>query len=330
MNLTDLLSRYYDAVGDSVSAPRTFALATTTAYMNDACLFFRAAVREFWFRVDMPVVAAQQTYNLPANALYLQRVSYGDNWLEPVVQLQLTAIDPKWHTLTAAEPLGWTQDGVNHNQFRIYPATTASSAESFTYSAAPTGGGAESDYGMLVRFTDSAGADADFQADTLAGGAWPYTLEDDTGGAAGLHAERGIVISVTDMVLDTDLGEVQQFASSGADLLTLWCVELPPTMADGSATVPLKPAYQIAPLWYALWQTYLEEGEHHNSQLAAYYGGLWAETIQSAKDRAADPLPYRIRAKQSLGQPGYVPRLRMSDTITVDGNPITVTFPWGF
>lgn len=292
MTLGELISRICDVLSIETTNYRTYSRQAIVDHVNRGIMIFRQEVEDVWYRTNVPLVANQSIYNFPTQNVRAQRIAYNDSTMEPDTILGLQAIDAKWETTPGSEPFIWSSDGLPHTQFRVYPKPTVSSGDTFGFSA---------ELGVVVRW-QTGGADATFSQET------------------------GIVVDVTDSTFDSELGEVQFVSSPGLAQLEVWGTAKPGTLSGDGDLVPVKCGYELAPAWYALWQTYLEEAEHHDSQLAAFYQGMWNDLLARAKERQAAPLPNQVHVLGSGGIrqkefPDFHPQM------TVNGVPIVVS--WG-
>lgn len=281
LNLSDLKERFYDIVGDDKDAPRWFPWARVLELMNEGALVFRRNVEEIWARLQVKMVAGQAVYTVPSDSVRIRRIAFDDQTLEPKTILGLAALDPEWDVRTGAEPEHWTSDGLAHNQFRLYPEPTVNSKIDIAYTTSPEN--SNSDYGILVKV---AGSDT-------------HTFTTDF----------GLLLKATDGVVTTDFGEFTKATAIGASDMSLWYVPRPATMTEG-ADVPLRDQYQIAVLWYALWKTYEEESDHHNSVLAGLYRKFYLQAVGRGRMRAENPLPRMVHVRR--GQAGFAQGDRIS------------------
>jgi hypothetical protein len=311
MKLQDLMLRAYDILGDDYANPQWFTKAEILAYINRGCDNFRADINDKWMRADIPVVSGTAVYTMPENAVRMQRVAFNDYTLDATSIMGLAGKDARWMETTTPQPINWTQDGCQYNQFRLWPIPSTSTSEMFTFSAAATGG-VDGDTGCVTQY-DSGGAFT-FQADPYATG---YT-----------DPEAGIVVSITGQTIVEDDGEVMSFDVESAEQITVWCTEEHTDMASEDEEVPIHPAFHIAPLWYALSQIYQEEDSHHNGILGAFYWDMWEEELRKAAMLYANPLPRMIHKRRAYRPPPSASdELRYPNTITVDGVGVNVRWP---
>lgn len=309
MKLGELLDRAYDVLQDDKASPRDYLRQPLVDYVNRGCLLWRAQIEDYWFREYVPLVANQSIYDLPDECVRVQRISFDDTTMDPTTILGLQGLDEKWETTTGPEPFLWTSHGLPHNQFRVYPKPTTSSGDVYIYAIAPAGGGDTVDDGLIVQYTDS-GGNATFITDPLD----PGMTDPDT----------GITLAIDGVQFFDEDGEVMVFDASGLAQLEVWSVERPSDLTGDGDIVPVKAGYELAPLWYTLWQTYLEEGERHDSNLAGLYRGLWNDLVLRAQENRSTPLPLQVHVLGGNGRAtgGHWPRFNSS--MTVNGSPVTV------
>lgn len=314
MKLQDLKIRAFDILGDDPADARWFDADTLVTYMNRGCLIFRREVGDEWYRVDIPVVANQAIYDFPLDNVRVERMAFDDRYMEPTSVTSLQGRDPRWEATDSVQPFMWTSDGLLHTQFRIWPKPTTSSPNEVLWSAGT--GGADGEHGVVVRVL----------RDSVA-----MTNVVDASNPLHTNPEHGLTVSISGYSTSTDVGEVVSAVTSGGGLLTLWLVERPAPMTDDQDEVPVGQAWQLAPLWYAMQQTYLEEADHHNSVLASFYGDLFRQYIVRAKLRYSNPSPRQIHRLQGRSYTAGRPSdgLRFSPTVLINGVPVTVRWPRG-
>ena len=257
MNLGQILSRIYHVVGDSSVSPRFFARARVIKLVNDGCLLFRQQIEDRFYRTDQAVVAAQAIYQFPAGHMRAVRVAFDDVTIEPSTVQELQSLDDLWQTRSAPTPTKWTSQGQAHDEWRYYPVPASASFESAAFTQ---------DTGVVTRFVDTAGA-------------------------ATFNQEQGIVVQISGFDVAPDVGEVAAFAQTGIGHTTVWGVQAPATLVGDNEEIPVKNGYQMAVCYYAIWQLYEEEGDHHNAILAGYYRQKMMERLQRARALKDNPLP---------------------------------------
>lgn len=288
MNLGTALTRIYDVLGDNPASPREFQRQPLVDAINRGCLVFRVSCHEIWRRVDVAVVAAQAEYTIPPEILSLQRVAYDDETLEARASNTLQSRDSEWMT-RPGEPDCWTSYGLDYNKFRLWPIPTVGSDETFTFS---------SDYGVIVRYSD--GAD--------------YTLTSNFG-----------LMTVLDGITFTEnYGELFYVSVPETASLTLWGTDRPATLSDDGQEIPLREAYQSAVLWFALWQAYDDEGDHHNGVLAAWYRDQFFDLVRRCQEHVGGPVATQVRKLRGAGT-GDVDGIRYGSVI-LNGVPVDVTW----
>jgi hypothetical protein len=292
VKLVDLKTRVYEILGDDPIVPRWFPFAQILHYMNRGCQIFRREVCDEWYRVDVPVVAGQAIYDFPEDSVRAERVAFDDTTCAASTVTALQGWDSRWEQTDSVAPFAWTSDGLPHNQFRLYPKPTTDSASNLVWSG---------ETGIVV------------------------AVEDDSGFAT-TSSETGLLLAMTGASITGETGEVQAGTSTGGGGCTLWLVKRPAGMASDDDEIPIAKAYHLAPLWYALEQTYLEEADHHNSDLASFYGGLFRQYVARAIKRYKNPAPRMIHRRRPVTSPLGDPasELRFSSTVMINGSPVNV------
>jgi hypothetical protein len=284
MTLGDILDRAYDALGDVRANPRQFPRQRLVDLANEGCQVFRRFVEDKWIRTTQDLVADQATYTFPSQNIRAIRIAFEDCTLSPTTKQELPSFDTRWQQRRQPRPTKWTAQGQLHNEYRIYPEPTGATANQFTFQNDPQLVGATGgvDRGVVGEWDDGAGP-ISFVADPNVGG-W--------------NADHGTLMSVDTESFTSEWGEVTQVQGTGVGNLTLWLVTQPPDMVNDGDAVPIKNAFQISPLWYLLWGTYEEEGEHHNSVLAAFYRDEFKKHVERGRELASNPWPFQV---QKLG-----------------------------
>lgn len=291
VNLQDLLTRAYLILGDDIATPRWFTRARLVDLLNRACLEFRSEVEDEWISYDQALTAGTDVYTFRDDHLRTQRVAYSDLTLETIGAVgTITSRDERWQSHDGATPLAWSSDALPHNQYRLLPTPSVSSADFYTFSG---------EYGDMVDLADTSGT---------------YTFA----------SEYGLVLEVPDFTNVDEYGAIVEFGTQGSDLVNIWATGAPGAMSGDGDEVPIKAAFANAPVWYALWRTYEGEGDHHNKELAGLYRKLWRMDVDRAKELAEIPLP-RIPnvINPSRGGDGRRGLFRPSDTV---GGSYTVTW----
>jgi hypothetical protein len=295
--LKDILDRAFEILGDVKDAPRFFVYADLVDLANRACLTFRANCHDEWHRVDVAGVAATGEYTIPDEILELRRVAYNDETLEARTVTNLQARDPKWQTRTGPDPMVWTSLGFAHDKFWVWPIPSQSSTETVTVS---------DDYGVIVRAIDSGGT--------------AYTMTQ----------EYGVTVLVDGITVSGDYGEIFETVASENKQFTLWGTKRPATMTSEDAEIPIRKPWQIACLWFILWQTYEQEGDHYNSVLSAWYRDQYLIQVESCKLQASNPVPAQVRALRGAGEMEAAPDEEgRYGQVTIGGVPTTVMWPRG-
>jgi hypothetical protein len=318
MEYSDLVQRFYDITGDDPSlSGRNFPRTRVNTLMNEGALRFRMMVEDKWARTEEATVASQGVYNFPDNALMLIRVAFDRETLEARSILSIVAEDAKWETRESTVPSSWTTDGLGHSQYRVWP-TPSVSGSTITFqadTAGPASAGDDDGIFISTEIDKPVGS-----PDTVTFTGSPYTPDPDPDEHVGVTATAD-----TEWTILGDNGVVASYQAD--DVLTLWYIERPETFAANSDPIPLKNAYQLAPLYYALWKSYEEEGDHNNPILAELYKGKFAEISERGRRRAENPVPRMIH--QLGGKPvrDQVRHPFLGDQVTISGSPVTIHFP---
>lgn len=257
MTLGELLDRAYEILGDLRAAPRIYPRQMLLDIVNRGTLLFRATAAEVWRRQDIPTVGGTGEYEIPPTILELRRVAYDDETLEARSLQVIQSRDAKWQTTTGPEPIAWTSVGFAQNRFFVWPKPSTSTPETFTLSAS---------YGGLSRWVS---------------GGTAYTFSSEFGGPSRIDGE----------VLDSEYGDIISSATSEGQLLTVWGTARPDALSTDDQELPLRRPWQIALLWFLLWQIYESEGREHNSVLAAFYRDEFSDVLERCTVRAATPVP---------------------------------------
>lgn len=303
MILDDLLDRFFFIVGDDAANPREFSRARAIDLINEGNSQFRRAVEDEYYRVDMGAVSGQHTYTLPGVNVRVQRIAFDDYTMRPRTVQEIVALDDKWETRTRQDPFEWTTQGVGHDEFRAYPTPTVTSDAAITQTG---------EAGEITRWTES-GTDATFSS------------------------EFGVITRIEDANVSQftgEFGHVQSISQTNVKQFTIWGTKKAKALAEGGETIPVKNAYQKVGLWYALWHTYEEEGDHHNRVLAGFYRSRFKGEVERGKDRAARPLPWLVvKIGQRRGNSSRRAYLPFSSEMTTDAGTIQVGWPrkgyWG-
>ena len=262
MTLGELRDRLYEVLGDLRTAPRIYKWETLLAIVNRGALVFRATCADVWRRQDIPTVAGQGEYTIPPEFLELRRVAYDDETLEARTVQILQARDSKWQTTTGPEPLAWTSSAHAHNKFFVWPKPSSSSSEPFLLSAS---------YGGLSRWVSNTGV--------------VYTFSSEFGGPSRIEGET----------LDSEYGDLVGQEQTAGGLLTLWGTARPEVLVSDDQELPIRRPWQIALLWFTLWQIYESEGAEHNGILAAFYRDEFSDVLERCTLRASNPVPGQPR-----------------------------------
>jgi hypothetical protein len=144
--------------------------------------------------------------------------------------------------------------------------------------------------------------------------------------------DNGEIALAPPLNVNPDEGVLGTVDASGVGNLTLWLVKIPPDVSDDEESLTIKSAYQTAVLFYVLWQTYEEEGDHHNSVVAAYYRDEFRRVVERARELAANPLPYMVqklgRGFNLQGENAALPFAHSG--LDDEGNTVNFGWPRGF
>lgn len=297
MNLGGLLDRAYSILGDVPSAPRFFPKQDLIDLANRGVLIFRANAHDVWYRQDISATASLGEYTIPENFLEVRRIAYDDVTMEARTVTNLQSRDSKWQTRTGPDPMVWTSLGFAHDKFWVWPLPAESTSEIWTWTT---------EYGVTVRLVDPAGAD--------------YTLS----------SEYGIMVALDGITTSTEYGDIYSVLTANNKQFTLWGTKKPAAMSSEADEIPLRRPWQIAALWFTLWQTYEEESDHYNSVLSAYYRDLFLGLVERCKLRASNPVPAQVRALRGAGEFEAPPDVegRYGD-VTIGGVTKSVMWPRG-
>lgn len=284
--LHDLLVAVWHVVGDRVDNPRFYPRLELVTLLNEGALQFRVEVEDEWYTREIPVAAGVQTYTFPEDHLRAQRLAYADETMEARGSVgALTGEDENWQTSRSPSLIYWSSDAVNWNQFRVIGIPTQSSPDYWVWSQ---------DLGTIVRFQNPT----------------DFTF---TGGVGG-NPDRGIVWYMEDSTFFEDRGVIVGLEEIGAAVITVWGTLKPQLMSGDGDEVPIKPAYWMAPAYYALGRLYEHGRDRHNAVLAGLYKGMWQEMIDQAKALSEEPMPRMVNVIGAAGQ-GYRQVARFANTI---------------
>lgn len=257
MNLGALLSRVYHIAGDTKTSPRFYPRARVVKLAGDACLMFRQQIEDRYYRTDQAVTADVGVYTFPAGHLRTIRVAFEDETVEPSTVQELQSLDDLWQTRKAPKPYRWTSQGQAHDEWRYYPMPSASTTDPVSFNQ---------DTGVMTRYVDSVGA-------------------------ATFNQETGIVVQISGFDVNPDAGEIAAFAQNNVVQSTVWGVQAPATLSGDEEEIPVKNGYQMAVVYYILWQLYEDEGDHHNAVLAGFYRQKMRERLERARALKDNPFP---------------------------------------
>jgi hypothetical protein len=285
VNLGQLLDRAYDVLGDVRDGPRQFPADRLTDLVNEGVLTYRRWVEDKWFRTQQELTAGTAVYTFHDDNIRAWRIAYDDCTMRPTTIQELESFDRQWLSRTHNRVTRWTSQGLPHNQYRVYPLPSTSSATPIVMQGDPNVAGWSEQNGVLGRWQDD-GVDISFTADP---------------NVVGWDANHGIVGQIDTFVFENKprefpssvIGELAGPASDGVSVLSLWLVQKPQTISLDNEEIPLKNAYQIAPLYYALWHTYEEEGDHHNQVLSGMYRQLFMDQVTRGRELMSNPLPFQ-------------------------------------
>ncbi len=271
MNLGQALDRVYHILGDSRSQPRFFPRARVVKLVNDGCLLFRQQIEDRWYKTDQAVVASQAVYQFPAGHMRAVRIAFEDTTIDPSTVQELQSLDDLWQTRTSPKPHKWTSQGQAHDEWRYYPTPVASSTESIAFTQ---------DTGTVTRYVDASGA-------------------------ATFNQATGIVVQISGFDVSPDTGEVTTFAQSGVGQTTIWGVQAPAVLSGDNEEIQVKNGFQMAVCYYALWNLYEEEGDHHNAILAGWYKQKMTERLERARALKDNPLPTEKHVLRGMTAEAY-------------------------
>ena len=302
MNLGELMDRCFDVLGDIRATPRFFDESRILSYMNRGCMIFRSLCRDEWHRTDLLAVIGQGEYAVPNEILELRRAAYDDITLEPRSVNVLQARDSKWQTRTGF-PEAWTTVGFAQNKFFLWPIPNVSTVDVVSWST---------NTGVTVRFQDIALTDYTFTRDPAGPGTW--------------NAQFGLTVTLEGLGTESDYGDL--FYNSGSpNLITVWGTRRPAVLSSDDQEIPIRRPWQIAVLWFALWQTYAEESTNANSILAAWYRDQFSDQVARCRLRTTNPVPARARALRRTRPNPSNPRLEgRFDGVTAGGT--TTPMDW--
>jgi len=314
MNLGEVLDRACDTLGELRATPRWFPRQKLVDYANRGTLLFRSLCHDVWYRVDMPVVAVQGEYTKPPEIIELRRVAFYDTTLEARAVNTLQSRDSLWQTTTGPLPKVWTSLGFAHDKFWIWPKPTVGTADSFTWTVAPDGG-VDGEHGVTVRMQDSSLAN--------------YTFIRDPAGSPSWNPDYGLLVSLDGLTTDADFGEIFGVETAASLNLTLWGTAYPTTLVSDDQEVPIRRPWQQSVVWFVLWQVYEEEGDHHNSVLAAFYRDQFMGLVDRCKLRASSPVPAQVRNLRGNLNEVSTPNdeIALGDFIDSTGSAVPILWP---
>jgi hypothetical protein len=188
----------------------------------------------------------------------------------------------------------WTTEDVAHDQIRIYPAVADSSAIPVTMT---------SETGRLARVIKQDGTDATFTS------------------------EFGFLGHAVGAPKSPEFGRLGRVITTGAAQLTLWIVEGTPTLSGDGELIPIPDAYYMAPVYFALAETYSELGDHRNPDLAAYYTARFGAEVMLARQMFTDLMPYMLVGIGSSTPWGTSGDTTLPSEVISEGVPHTVMWP---
>lgn len=294
MTFGDLLDRFYDRVGDRRVRPLFVTEARAKELINAGFRRFRIRVQDHWVETQASLVAGTAVYNLPAGTVRMERLAYDDRTVRPVTILELVSENYRWQAQTGDRVRAWTTEDVDHNQYRVYPTPTDSTA-------------------IATSFTSEEGITA-------------YVVLDD-GTDAVFSDEEGIVGQVVTAPIQNEEGAIGAAPSTGAAQLTLWLVDGTTDLQQDSDSVQIRDAFALAALYDALAETYSERGDHYNPELSAYYEARFDSEVALAGKMFNEMMAHMLMGvgmDLTTGSPGDN---TWPAQVTVDGNPMTVGWP---
>jgi len=291
MNFGNLLDRYFDVVGDRRSSPRMYSLPRAKELLNAGFRKFRIAVQDHLVVTQQALTATQSIYDFPANTVRAERIAYDDRTLSPVTVIELLSENYRWHEKTYTTLRAWTTEDVQHNEYRVYPIPDTSSTAEISM---------VSEVGILGQVTDVTGAFVPFDT------------------------EEGFLGQAVGAVVSPEEGILGQVVASGTSQLTLWLVDGIPDLESDNDQIPIRQAYALSALYYALHETYLEQSDHYNPELADYYEARFESEVRMALKDFADIMPHMlvgVGADRTMGGFGDI---TWPSQATIDGVPQTI------
>jgi hypothetical protein len=183
---------------------------------------------------------------------------------------------------------------VGHNEFRVYPPVNEDSAIAVTMT---------SEFGLLARKILQDGTNATFPSET------------------------GVLGRAVGAAMDSEFGILGRVVTTGAPQFTLWIVEgTPDIVADGD-DIPIPDSFYLAPLYYALHETYSEIGDHYNEQLAGYYAARYESEITMASEMMSSYLSQALVGIGSNSPWGTSGDTTLPSVVSNEGVDHTVMWP---
>jgi hypothetical protein len=252
MNFGELLDRYYDVVGDRRAMPFMYPLDRAKSLINEGCRQFRNKVQDKWVEQTIETVKDQGVYEAPPGTVRIERLAFEDRTIAPVTMHELVSRNHRWKAEPSRDrPRAWTTEDVQYNEFRIWPPVNDDSPVAATMA---------SEYGVLVRVIKADGTNA--------------TMPSEVGG----------LVNASGSAMNSEFGVLVGVNSTGAPNITLWLVEgVGEGMVNDGDLLPISEAYYMAPVYYALVETYRELHDHHNPELAAYYAAKFVNEVEVGK-----------------------------------------------
>jgi hypothetical protein len=321
MNLGDLLDRAFDILGDERADPEYFVRDDLVDLMNEGCMIFRREVEDEWYRQDVPAVAGTAIYDYPDVNVRGMRIAFDDVTMVPTSVQQLQVIDSRWETRDSEHPRRFTSQGLPHNQWRAYPYPNNSTDGQITWN-----GGND---GIANRVVEGA-VTATPVADPLS--AFDPRPPDPPEWFGMMNR---VYNSGNDPNILGTKGRIGYSEQTNTKQFTVWGVKKAAIMSSDVDAVPLKNAFQIAPLWYALSESYEEEGDRHNPILAAYYRDRFRDAMVRGRSRANDPAPFMVHVLRPNSRLDYTGEASSPwpSEVVIDGVSQNAGFPrrgfWG-
>lgn len=262
MVFEDLIVRVYDVLGDYRPRPRLYPLDRIKRLLNEGFRQFRLRVQDRWIETEEALVALQAIYTIPARTVRIVRIAYKDRTMSPVTLLELVSSNHRWQEASPVDtPRLWTTEDVAYDEYRIYPPPANASAVATQLSQ---------ESGVLARWVDALGVNATFNQD------------------------HGFVARSSQASIVPDAGLSGNISSIGAGVLTLWLVDGTPDLQGEQEDIPIPGAWYMAPVYWAISESYAEMGDHSESQLRQYYESRFEDEIKIASKAFSEYMSHML------------------------------------